>query len=63
MDGQVTGSIQEGFLVLVGFAPNDTQAIVDKMIHKIINLRVFGDENGKMNLSIQAINGAILSIS
>ena len=63
MDGQVTGSIQEGFLVLVGFAPNDTQAIVDKMIHKIINLRVFGDENGKMNLSIQSINGAILSIS
>ncbi|MCI6087963.1 MAG: D-aminoacyl-tRNA deacylase [Absicoccus porci] len=63
IDGQVTGSIQQGFLILVGFAPDDTQTIVDKIIHKIINLRVFEDENGKMNLSMQTIGGAILSIS
>ena len=50
-------------MVLVGFCPDDTKEIVDKMVDKVIGLRVFEDENGKMNLSLQDVNGSILSIS
>lgn len=63
IDGCVQGSIQKGFMVLVGFCPDDTKGIVDKMVDKVIGLRVFEDENGKMNLSLQDVNGSILSIS
>ena len=63
IDGCVQGSIQKGFMVLVGFCPDDTKEIVDKMLDKVIGLRVFEDENGKMNLSLQDVNGSILSIS
>ena len=63
IDGCVQGSIQKGFMVLVGFCPDDTKEIVDKMVDKVIGLRVFEDENGKMNLSLQDVNGSILSIS
>lgn len=63
IDGCVQGSIQKGFMVLVGFCPDDTKEIVDKMVDKVIGLRVFEDENEKMNLSLQDVNGSILSIS
>ena len=63
IDGKVYGSIQKGFMVLVGFCASDTQEIVEKMVDKMIGLRVFEDDNGKMNLSLQDVNGSILSIS
>ena len=50
-------------MVLVGFAGDDTTAIIDKMIDKLINLRIFEDEQGKMNRSLMDVNGSILSIS
>lgn len=63
IDGQIHGQIQKGFMVLVGFCENDTPEIVKKMVDKMIGLRIFEDENGKMNLSLQDVNGSILSIS
>lgn len=55
--------IAKGYNILVGFSQDDTKAIVDKVIKKIINLRIFPDENAKLNLSIKDIEGEILSIS
>ena len=63
IDHKTNGEIQKGFMVLVGFTHDDTMAIVDKMVDKMINLRIFEDENGKMNLSLKDVNGSILSIS
>ncbi len=63
IDSKVNGKIDKGFVSLVGFTEGDTKEIVDKMVNKIINLRVFEDENEKMNLSILDISGSILSIS
>ena len=63
IDNKVNGSINKGYVLLVGFTHGDTTDIVDKMINKILNLRIFEDENDKMNLSIKDINGSILSIS
>lgn len=63
INNKVNGSINKGFVLLVGFTHGDTTDIVDKMINKILNLRIFEDENDKMNLSIKDINGSILSIS
>ena len=63
IDGKVNGKIDKGYVDLVGFTDGDNVEIVDKMIKKIVNLRVFEDENEKMNLSIQDIGGSILSIS
>lgn len=63
IDGKVNGKIDKGYVALVGFTDGDNIEIVDKMIKKIVNLRVFEDENEKMNLSIQDIGGSILSIS
>lgn len=63
IDGQMNGQIGKGFMVLVGFYASDTQEIVDKMVDKMIHLRVFEDQDGKMNLSLQDVNGSILSIS
>lgn len=63
INNKVNGSIDKGFVLLVGFTHGDTTDIVDKMINKILNLRIFEDENDKMNLSIKDINGSILSIS
>lgn len=63
IDHQVVGKIQHGFLLLVGFESEDNKEIVNKIIHKIINLRVFDDGHGKMNLSIQDVEGSLLSIS
>lgn len=63
IDGNRVGSINEGLMVLVGFNYNDNQEIVDKMINKLIHLRIFLDENDKMNLSLLDVGGSILSIS
>lgn len=63
VNNEVISSVGKGFLLLVGFTHTDTIDNIDKMINKILKLRVFEDESGKMNLSIKDINGEILSIS
>lgn len=63
VDGQVIGKIGKGFMVLIGVEDNDTKAIADKMISKLIGLRVFQDENDKMNLSLKDVDGELLLIS
>lgn len=63
VDKKIVGKINHGFVLLVGFTYGDNEEIIDKMIHKILKLRVFDDENGIMNKSIQDVNGEILSIS
>lgn len=63
IDGKVNGEIDYGYVLLVGFTEGDNETIIDKMINKILNLRIFEDENGKMNLSILDTKGSILSIS
>lgn len=63
IDSQITGSIDQGFCVLVGFTQSDTEAVVDKVVKKIVSLRVFSDEEGKMNRSLLNMGGKILSIS
>lgn len=63
IDGNVHGSIQKGFMVLVGFCEGDHEKLVDKMVDKMVHLRVFEDEQGKMNRSLEDVNGEILSIS
>src|SRR5438270_231019 len=62
-DGKITGSIDMGFLVLLGIEDADTEADMQWLAQKISNLRVFGDENGLMNRSLADINGGILLIS
>ena len=63
IDNQIVGQINRGFCILVGFTHDDTKEIVDKMIDKMLGLRVFPDENGLTNLSIYDIKGEILSVS
>lgn len=63
IDGKVEGEISKGFMVLIGISQNDTKEIADKMIKKLLGLRIFEDENGKTNLSIEAVGGELLLIS
>ena len=63
IDNQVVGQIGRGFCVLVGFTHTDTKEIVDKMLDKMLSLRVFMDEKGLTNLSIYDVGGEILSVS
>lgn len=63
IDGNINGKIDRGFMALVGFSKNDTLSIIDKMIDKMIHLRIFEDDQGKMNLSLLDVQGSILSIS
>ena len=63
IDNKVNGKIDHGYVLLVGFTEGDNETIIDKMIDKILHLRIFEDENGKMNLSILDTHGSILSIS
>lgn len=63
VDGKITGQIEKGFMLLVGFTKTDTVNEIDWMVKKISNLRIFDDENGVMNLSIKDVNGSILSVS
>ena len=61
--GQTVGAIERGYLVLLGVGPDDTEAVADKLAEKICNLRVFEDENGKMNLCLEQVGGALLVVS
>ena len=63
IDNISVGRINKGLLVLIGVGSEDTNEIADKMIKKLIGLRIFEDENGKTNLDIKAINGELLLVS
>lgn len=63
IDQKVVGRIGSGYLVLVGVAQEDTQAVADKMIDKMLKLRIFADEQGKTNLSLKDVGGEILLVS
>ena len=63
VDNKIVGQINGGYMVLVGVGPNDTEKEVDYLAKKLINLRVFEDENGKMNLGLKDVNGELLLIS
>lgn len=63
VDGQTIGEIGKGFMVLIGVSDSDTKEIVDKMVKKMLGLRIFEDENGKTNLSLDTVGGSLLLIS
>ena len=63
IDGREEGAIGQGYLILLGVGPADTEAVCDKLAEKICNLRVFEDANGKMNLSLEQVGGAMLVVS
>lgn len=63
VEGQVIGKIGQGFLVLIGICQEDTKETADKMIKKLLGMRIFADENGKTNLSLADVNGELLLIS
>ena len=63
VDKKVIGKIDKGYMLLVSFTQSDTKEIIDKMIRKVLNLRIMDDENGVMNLSIDPSKDKILSIS
>lgn len=63
IDGHVNGQIGQGFLVLLGVGPEDTPDTADRIADKVCGLRVFEDENGKMNLNLQTAGGSILVVS
>ena len=63
IDGEISGKIGKGYLVLIGVADTDTKEIADKMIRKMLGLRIFEDEQGKTNLSLDSVGGELLLIS
>ena len=63
IDGVVNGAIEKGYLILLGVGPEDTEAVCDKLAEKICNLRVFEDENGKMNRNLEQVGGSLLVVS
>ena len=63
IDGVVEGEIGRGYLVLLGVGPEDTPDVCDKLAERICNLRVFEDENGKMNLNLEQVSGELLVVS
>lgn len=63
VDGKVVGSIDNGLALFVGFTQGDDIKVIDYLINKILNIRIFDDENGVMNKSIIDVGGSILSIS
>lgn len=63
VDSNVIGKINNGFMVLIGVENADTKEIADKMVAKLVNMRIFQDENDKMNLSLNDVNGELLLIS
>lgn len=63
VSNNIVGRIDRGLVILVGFTEGDNNSIIDKMVNKIINLRIFDDENGIMNKSLLDVGGKILSIS
>lgn len=63
IDGKVHGQIEQGYVVLIGIGHEDTQADADKYLKKLLNLRIFSDEDDKMNLSLRDVDGQLLLIS
>ena len=63
VDRKIIGQIGKGFMVLIGVADADTKEVADKLVRKMIGLRIFEDENGKTNLSLSDVNGSLLLIS
>ena len=63
INNKTVGKISRGYLLLVGFTDGDNKETVDKMVDKILSLRVFPDEHGNINISLQDVNGSILSVS
>ena len=63
VDGKVIGAIDKGYMVLLGACESDTKEIADKMLKKMVNLRIFADAEGKTNLSLQDVGGSILLVS
>jgi len=63
VENQIIGEIQQGFCVFIGVSNEDNTEIADKMIKKLIGMRIFEDENGKTNLSLSDVNGSLLLIS
>lgn len=63
IEGSIHGQIDQGLLLLVGVGPDDSQEDTDYAVRKVVNMRIFSDEEGKMNQSVQDVAGQILSIS
>ncbi len=63
VDGTVIGKIGQGFMVLIGVSDEDTKETADKMVKKLLGLRIFEDENGKTNLDLHTVGGSLLLIS
>ena len=63
IEGKTVGKINKGFMVLIGVTNTDTKETADYLVKKLINLRVFEDENGKMNLSLKDVKGSLLLVS
>jgi len=63
VDGESLGKIGKGFMVLIGVSNDDTKEVADKMVKKMLGLRIFEDEQGKTNLSLDAVGGELLLIS
>lgn len=63
VDGELLGQIEKGYLVLIGVAESDTEGIADKMVKKMIGLRIFEDEQGKTNLALKDVGGSLLLVS
>ncbi|SER53618.1 D-tyrosyl-tRNA(Tyr) deacylase [Pseudomonas sp. NFACC02] len=63
VEGATVGAIDQGLLVLVGIEPQDSRASADKLLHKLLNYRVFSDADGKMNLSLSDVGGGLLLVS
>ena len=63
VDQKIIGQIEKGFLVLIGISQKDDETVADKMIRKMIALRIFEDENGKTNLALENVNGQLLLVS
>ncbi|URL01936.1 D-aminoacyl-tRNA deacylase [Avibacterium sp. 20-126] len=63
INGEITGQIQQGLLVLLGVQKEDDENKADRLMEKVLNYRVFSDEQGKMNLNVQQVNGELLVVS
>ena len=63
VDGEVLGKIGKGFMVLIGVSDEDTEETADRMVKKMLGLRIFEDENGKTNLNLETVGGSLLLIS
>ena len=63
IDGEITAQIAKGFLVLVGIETADTKEVADRMVRKLVGMRIFEDDNGKTNLSLADVDGQLLVVS